>query len=212
MSQDIMNKPLVLQLNANWMPIDQKTLKEAVIAMTSQGDEPSAKALDIEYARDENGDYDFANPIYMNPVGWSDWISLPVRDFDFVIHSAKLAVRAPTVLIAPGYRKMPTMAPRATKFNIFERDRGVCQYTGKKISKTQGNVDHILPLSKGGKNTWENMVWTSAELNSRKGNKLNHEVGLTLIKAPTAPRPMPVSMKFREARHPTWAHFLVVDN
>ncbi|MHA2408219.1 MAG: HNH endonuclease [Candidatus Ranarchaeia archaeon] len=209
MTQDIMNKPIVLQLNGNWMPIDQKTLKEAIIAMTSDGNSPAAEALDISYDKDENGEYDFTTPAYMTPVKWEDWVNLPIRDYDFVIHSAKMEVRAPTVLIAPSYRKMPTTSTRATKFNVYERDKGICQYTGEKVSKGSGNIDHIKPVSKGGKNTWDNMVWTNADINSKKGNKSNKEAGLTLIREPLAPKPMPVSMKFRVAKHPTWKHFLI---
>jgi hypothetical protein len=53
------------------------------------------------------------------------------------------------------------------------------------------------------------MVWTSEKLNSDKGNRLNHEIGLKLIRSPKTPQPMPVSMKFKEAKHPTWKHFLL---
>ena len=214
MSHEIMNKPIVLQLNGNWMPIDTKTPKEAIIAMTSQGDSPPAQALDISYEKDENGEYDFSCPSYMNPVSWEDWIDLdktPIREYDEVIRTSRMEIRVPTVLLASNFRQMPTITARATKFNIYERDGGVCQYTGKKVSKGSGNIDHIQPVSKGGKNTWENMVWTSAELNSKKGNRLNHEVGLKLIRPPKAPPKMPVSMKFKpeNARHPSWLPFLV---
>lgn len=209
MNQDIMNKPIVLQLNANWLPIGQKTVKEAIIAMTSEGSSPPALALDIAYEMGEDGEYDFSTPSYINPVKWDDWVSLDVRDYDFSVSSAKFLMRAPTVLIAPNYRNVPMRSPRATKFNIYERDSGRCQYTGKKIPKGRGNIDHIIPRSRGGANSWKNMVWCDADINSRKGDKLPHEVGLKLIKNPAEPSATPVSVLFREAKHPTWAPFLI---
>jgi len=212
MTQDIMNKPIVLQLNANWMPIGTKSVKDAMIAMLSDGDQPAAFALDIAYEKGENGEYDFSAPTYMNPVKWDDWKNLPIREYDFVIHSARLEVRAPTVLVAPNYRHMPMSRPSPTKYNVFERDGGICQYTGKQLNKTQGNIDHVLPRSRGGKNTFENMVWCDKSINSKKGDKLPHEVGLQLRKKPKAPAVMPISAKFREAKHPTWMPFIIKSN
>ena len=208
MTQNIMNKPIVLQLNGNWQPIGQKSVKDAIISMTSIGDQPAAQSIDISYAKDENGEYDFSHPEYMNLVGWDEWAQLPIREYDFVIHSARLTMRAPTVIVAPNYRKMPMKKPAATKYNVFERDGGVCQYTGKKISRTAGNIDHILPQSKGGKNTFTNMVWCDQKVNFKKGNKSNSEAGLKLIRKPFAPKEAAISTFIREAKHPTWIHFL----
>lgn len=207
MSQNIMNKPIVLQLNGNWMPVGIKSIKEAFIAMTSEGDAPAALALDIAYEL-VDGECDFSNPTYMNAVGWEDWIQLPIRDYDFVVRSARLEVRAPTVLIAPNYREMPMRKPSPTKNNIFERDGGVCQYTGKKLGKGQGNIDHVVARARGGKNEWNNMVWCDKSLNSKKGDRLPHEVGLKLIRKPVEPPVLPLSMTFNEAKHPTWIPFI----
>lgn len=207
-TNNIMKSPIVLQLNGNWMPIAQKTVAEAVIAMTSQGESPAALALDIAYDKDENGEYDFSSPTYMNPVGWNEWMTLPVREYDLAIRTVNTEIRVPTVLIATKFRKMPVKKPRATKFNVFERDRGICAYTGKKVSRGQGNIDHIIPRSRGGKNTWENMVWCDKDINSKKGDKLPHEVGLKLLTKPIAPAEIPVSMTFREAKRPEWIPFI----
>jgi 5-methylcytosine-specific restriction endonuclease McrA len=207
-----MNKPIVLQLNANWLPIGQKTVKEAIISMTSEGSSPPALALDIAYDLGEDGEYDFSTPSYVNPVKWEDWVSLEIREYDFVISSSKFSMRVPTVLIAPNYRNVPMRSPRATKFNVFERDNGVCQYTGKKTSRKEGNVDHIIPLSRGGRNTWQNMVWSDLSINSKKGDRLPHEAGLKLIRKPVEPPVVPVSVTLKEAKHPSWVPFLINKN
>jgi hypothetical protein len=209
MHQDIMNKSIVLQLNANWMPIGQKTVKEAIISMTSNGDSPPALALDIAYDKGPDGKYDFSKPAYVNPVKWHDWINLEVRDCDLTVASTKFVMRAPTILIAPNYRQVPLRIPRATKFNVYDRDGGICQYTGKAISRGTGNIDHVIPVSRGGKNTWSNMVWCDQNINSKKGDRLPHEAGLKLIRKPREPRSTPVSVLIKEARHPSWIPFLI---
>lgn len=203
-----MKSPIVLQLNGNWMPISQKTVAEAIIAMTSMGESPAALALDIDYEKNADGEYDFSSPKYMNPVSWDEWINLPVRDFDISIHTVKMEIRVPTVLVAPSYRKMPTRKSRPTKYNVFDRDGGICQYTGKKLSKNQGNIDHVVARSRGGKNTWENMVWCTKEINSKKGDKPLSELGLKLLRKPTAPPEIPIAMTFREAKRPEWLPFI----
>jgi len=204
-----MNKPIVLQLNANWMPIGQKTVKQAIIAMTSGGNSPPALALDIAYELNEHGEYDFSTPSYINPVGWNEWMTLEVRDYDFGISTIHSKIRVPTVLIAPSYRHVPSRTPRSTKYNVFNRDNGICQYTGKYVSRGKGNVDHILPVSRGGKNVWSNMVWCDATVNSKKGSKLPHEAGLRLIKKPREPIATPITVLMSDANHPSWTPFLI---
>lgn len=62
-----------------------------------------------------------------------------------------------------------------------------CQYTGKQVSQSKADIDHVIPRSRGGKNSWENMVVCSKELNRAKGNKTPKEAGLKLIKKPGKP-------------------------
>ena len=78
--------------------------------------------------------------------------------------------------------------PTLSRQNIYERDGGQCQYTGKKLNSNECNLDHVIPRSKGGSNTWENLVLCDPAVNSKKGNRFNHEVGLKLSKIPKAPR------------------------
>lgn len=211
MIDSIINKPIVLSLNGLWMPIGFKTVKQAVKDMNGgeAGDTAPALALDIGYKLLDNGEYDFENAEYMNPVKWEEWIKLPVRPFDMSIATVKMVIRAPTVLIAQNFKKMPIKKFRPTKETIRQRDGDVCQYTGEKIPKGQGNIDHIIPKDKGGKDTFENQVWCKKEINSMKGNRFNHEVGLKLIRDPKAPKAVPVSATIKVARHLDWRHFLI---
>ena len=202
----VTEKLLTLTLNANWQPVGQKIVKEALCDLFG-GD--SYDALDIEYDIDDNGEYDFNNPLYMNPVSWDEWIKLPVRDFDFSVSSTKMTIRVPTILIAKNFAKMPMKRPKLTKNNIRARDNSTCQYTGKHLNGNEGNIDHVIPLSRGGKDRWDNMVYCSKKINTKKQNKTPEEAGLELIKEPRSPGSKPLMAFIRNARHADWKHFLL---
>lgn len=143
------------------------------------------------------------------PTKWSDWIALPVRDCDQAVNTPRGPVRVPTVIIAVHYTRVPRRRPRFSARGIWERDGGVCQYTGRKLSPKEGNIDHVVPRSRGGKTSWDNCVLTHCEVNSRKADRLPHEAGLRLRKQPAAPRALPVSVLIRnQHRIPDWEHFL----
>jgi len=202
-------KPVVLKLNGNWEPIGFQNAKQAIISMCEESSDSGTWAMNISYdINNITGEYDFDNPKEIYPVKWSDWINLPIRDYDCVIQGACRAFRAPTVTIAIDYHKMPMVEKSPNKSNIYERDGGIDQYTGKKLSRHQASIDHVTPKSKGGDNSWGNLVLTDKEINFRKGNRSNEEVGLQLIRKPKAPPKMPISFFIKEARHKDWGHFL----
>lgn len=204
---ELLDKVLTLSLNKSWAAIGMLSVRRALIAMCSESDgEKAAMALDIEMAKDENGD-DIM--VYANPVNWETWLSLPIRPGDLFIQSAHQKVRVPTVIVSAHFNKMPMKRPRLSSGAIFTRDNGTCQYTGEKLPRSQLNIDHVIPRDRGGRDEWTNMVLASTRLNSLKGNRLNHEIGLTLIRKPVAPPSLPVSATITEAKHPTWKPFLL---
>ncbi len=189
---DHLNKPIVLVLNRHWQAIHVKTPAEAFCMLASDG----ATALDIF-------DGNFL------PTKWSDWIVLPVREHDQRVNTPRGPVRVPTVIIAVNYARVPLRRPRFGARGIWERDGGVCQYTGRKLDRHEGNIDHVVPRSRGGKTSWNNCVLAHREVNSRKGNRLPHEAGLRLRKQPTSPRALPVSVLIRNHHGVAdWEHFL----
>ena len=206
---NVINQP-VLALNAAWQSIGTKTVKDAFIAMCGgDGDKnPAALALDMDFPIDQNGNVDWDNPKYIQPVEWEVWQHLPIRDFDLVIHSANMSIRVPRVIIQPNFAKMPLIAPRPTKDAIRRRDNGICQYSGKSLSWREGNIDHVIPKEKGGKNTFENMVWCHKDINSKKANMTPEQAGLRLLRRPYAPKSTPVSSTLTIAHHPCWVHFM----
>lgn len=213
MENSIINKTICLNLNANWQPVGFKTVKDAIVDLCSgeSHDKPTSMALDIDYDVDDNGEPITTQAKSMNPVTWSEWLTLPIRSWDPVVRSARLTIRAPTVIIATNFNKMPVKRfnGRPSKDAIYRRDNGMCQYTGRKIERQSATIDHIVPSSKGGGDSWENLVLCSKDVNSKKGNKLNSEVGLKLLRNPVAPSPIPLYATIREARHFDWTHFLI---
>jgi len=209
----IENKLICLNLNANWQPIGFKTVKDAIVDLCGcdVGGKPATLALDIDYNIDDFGDPILTEPKTMNPVSWTEWLSLPVRPWDLSINSAHMKVRVPTVIIAVNFSKMPVkqFKNKPSKDAIYVRDGGIDQYTGKKLDRNIATVDHVIPRSKGGGDTWENLVLCSKDINSKKGNRYNNEVGLKLLKNPTAPQPVPVYALIKDARHVDWQHFLI---
>jgi 5-methylcytosine-specific restriction endonuclease McrA len=99
--------------------------------------------------------------------------------------------------------------PKFNARNLWERDGGRCQYTGRRLRPGEGNIDHIVPRSRGGATSWENCVLASREVNSRKANRTPEEAGLKLLGSPRAPREMPVTRLLRNVHGiPEWEPFL----
>jgi 5-methylcytosine-specific restriction endonuclease McrA len=209
---DVAHKAICLSLNRNWQVVGYKTVKDTIIQLCGTGNdsENNSLALDIDYNVDENGEPMFASAKSIVPVTWKEWLSLPIRPWDLTINSAHSVIRVPTVVVAVNYAKMPMRMFRGkpTKEALWRRDNGTCQYTGKPVSKHDANIDHVIPRSKGGKDTWANMVVSSKDINTKKGNRLNSEVGLKLIRTPVAPGATPVCDLITEAKHADWQHFM----
>jgi 5-methylcytosine-specific restriction endonuclease McrA len=180
---DILNKTIVLVLNRNWQAINIRTPQDAFCQMAAN----AATALDIE------GDE------HIRPVKWDEWITLPVREGDHAVRTAHGAIRVPTVIVAVNYARVPKNRPKLSAKTIRERDGNRCQYTGKLLRADEGSLDHVLPRSRGGKDAWENLVWSDKMVNAKKGNRLPHEAGLKLLAMPRAPKELPVTALIRNA-------------
>jgi 5-methylcytosine-specific restriction endonuclease McrA len=207
MNTSSIDSPTVLALNRLWQATGHRTVRDSLVALAGgSGQVPAALGMDIVYARTEDG-WDFSKPVSVTPVAWADWLRLPIREYDQTLSTPRQRVRVPTVIITPHYSKMPLRRASVSREAIFQRDAGIDQYTGRYVPYEDGNLDHVIARHRGGLNTFENLVWTHRDTNSRKANKLPHEVGLTLLRIPKAPLPVPVVATLRP-RHRDWTHFL----
>ncbi len=178
---DVLSKSTVLVLNRNWQAIGVKTPMEA-FSMIASG---ATTALDI------------GTDGHIRPVKWAEWLMLPVRECDNCIGTVRGPVRVPTVLVLSRFDKVPKKRPKFGARGIWERDGGICQYSGRKLRPQEGNIDHIVPLSRGGPTSWDNCVLTDKRINSRKGSRLPEEAGLKLLRRPAVPRELPVTVLIR---------------
>ena len=178
---NVLNKAIVLVLNRNWQAINVRTPAEAFCQMATG----VAPALAVE---GEN---------QIHPVTWAEWITLPLRPQDEAVHTVRGAIRVPTVIVLANFAKVPQRRPKLNARAIRDRDGNRCQYTGALLKPDEGSIDHVLPRSRGGRDAWENCVWASKAVNSKKGNRLPHEAGLKLLSAPRAPKELPMTALIR---------------
>jgi len=189
---DILNKATVLVLNRNWQAINIRTPQDAFCQMATG----VATGLEVDGES-------------IRPVTWAEWLNLPIREQDQVVHTVRGAIRVPTVIVLASFAKVPKKRPKLCARTIRERDGNRCQYTGVLLRPEEGNIDHVVPRSRGGKDAWENCVWSSKSVNSKKGNRLPHEAGLKLLKQPVAVREMPVTALIRNTHGiPDWEPFV----
>lgn len=142
---------------------------------------------------------------------WEDWVDIPTQPEDDCIITPTIRIRIPRVILLLDFDRLPRHEVRFTRKNIFYRDRNRCQYCGHKFQTRDLNLDHVTPLSRGGKSTWENVVCCCIACNSRKGGHLPEEAGMRLFRAPTKPRWHPlVKISFTSGQYEAWKNFLDV--
>jgi 5-methylcytosine-specific restriction endonuclease McrA len=106
-----------------------------------------------------------------------------VAEYDDWVRSPSTSMRIPSVVVLRDYVK-PQKRVAFTRFNLFLRDEFCCQYCGARGDLT---FDHVVPRSRGGATTWENVVAACSSCNLRKGNQNLRASGLSLRRPPRQP-------------------------
>jgi len=106
-----------------------------------------------------------------------------LAEYDEVVRSQRAVFRIPSVVVLKEYIR-PRKRVAFTRFNLFLRDEFCCQYCGSKGDLT---FDHVVPRSRGGTTSWENVVAACAPCNLRKGNRSLKQSGLSLRRRPMQP-------------------------
>jgi len=134
-----------------------------------------------------------------------------VSTYDTVIHSPSLEILLPSVVSLKSYVAQDR-APAFTRFNLFLRDGFSCQYCGRGEDLT---FDHLLPRSRGGRTTWENILTACASCNLAKGGKTPAEAAMRPRRQPC--RPTMYQLQERGRRfppnhlHESWLDYLYWD-
>ena len=125
-----------------------------------------------------NADGHPVNMLPLSAVSWKEAIMYMYHDKcdvlewydDWVVHSAKWETRVPAVIMLKDFLKRSTN-PRFSKTNVYLRDVYHCQYCNERVTNKTATMDHVIPLSKGGKTRWDNIITACAPCNSKKANQ-----------------------------------------
>ena len=106
-----------------------------------------------------------------------------VNNYDRIVRSPSFSMKLPSVIALKSYIK-PKSNPNFTRFNVFLRDKFMCQYCG---SNSELTFDHLLPRSRGGKTDWDNVVTACSSCNVQKGGRLYDNSEMSLQQIPYQP-------------------------
>lgn len=147
-------------------------------------------------------------------IGWQQAIKLQFMDRikvieyydDWEVHSPSLTMQVPALAITKDYHAFQK-GVRFSRQNLYLRDLFQCQYCSETLDPDSLNIDHVIPLSKGGKTNWENCVTSCIPCNSRKANRIAKP-----IREPFKPDYWTLSNRKKKMthplRHPSWTPFI----
>ncbi|HYL68396.1 MAG TPA: HNH endonuclease [Candidatus Limnocylindria bacterium] len=100
------------------------------------------------------------------------------------VHSTSKAIKVPSVIRLLTYRHIPQQSRALSRKNILLRDRNTCQFCAAAFPASELTLDHVVPRSRGGRSSWENLVACCYACNNRKGDRTPEEAGLKLQRRP----------------------------
>ncbi len=193
----VLNEP-VLVLNRGYTAVRVVPVREAFVLLFRQ----IAEVISVNQGRYETFDI-------------SSWLEIAdlQRQYELSEHewirAASSYVAAPTIIRITSSNRQPDFQVRLNRRNLFARDRNKCQYCGKKFPVADLSIDHVVPISRGGGNSWENLVCSCVACNTRKGSRTPREAGMRLITRPVQPRHCPDrALSLRRKHYEVWKVFL----
>lgn len=163
----------VLVLNKSWVAVNIATVRRAM-TLLYQGVARAVHPHDYRL-------YDF-----------DDWCELSkLKEEGRYIHTPTISIRVPDVIQLYAFNGFFRQEVRFSRRNIFERDKNTCQYCGRRYAKSELTIDHVVPRSKGGYDSWENLVLACVKCNVRKGDRTPEEASMPLLKKPVKPAWLP---------------------
>lgn len=107
------------------------------------------------------------------------------------VHTPSFRIRLPEVIVLNAFNGFHSQEVRLSRRNVFARDKSVCQYCGRRFARSDLSIDHVVPKSRGGRDTWENLVLACTACNLKKRDRTPEEAHMPLIRKPVAPRWLP---------------------
>jgi 5-methylcytosine-specific restriction endonuclease McrA len=100
------------------------------------------------------------------------------------LHASRRDYALPSVIRLLEYRRIPHQTRALSRKNILIRDRYTCQYCHKTFAGAELTLDHVIPRSRAGETSWENLVACCHACNNRKGSRTPEEAGVRLLRQP----------------------------
>lgn len=125
------------------------------------------------------------------------------------VRTVRMDIAVPRVIRLLGYDRLPDQRVKLNRRNLFARDRNRCQYCGHFFPTNELSIDHIVPRSRGGPDTWENLVCSCVRCNARKGGRTPVEARMKLVRKPVRPRRSPlITVRLGHDKYESWKAFL----
>ncbi len=167
-----------------------------------------------------NADYRPLSYFPLSLWGWQDALKAVflerdevVAEYDRVVRSPSFEMKLPSVVSLKNFVSH-ARTPAFTRFNVFLRDSFTCQYCGS-TERDLLTFDHVIPRSRGGRTTWDNITTACSPCNLRKGGRAPRDAGMHQARAPVRPTMFELNERGRafppNYLHKSWQDFLYWD-
>lgn len=195
----------VLVLNRSYSPIHVIRVRRAIGMVYRE----LAEIIHVEDGIYQN--YDFEKWMEMSEYFLADLEDPQEYDdsHEDWIRGINFRIRVPKVIRLHTFDRLPKKTLRFNRRSVFARDENLCQYCEKQYPPSQLSFDHVIPKSRGGKTTWENVVTSCLDCNGKKRNRTPEEAGMKLRKTPVKPKRSPlVTARCDHPKYQVWQHFI----
>jgi len=125
------------------------------------------------------------------------------------IRAVNFELQVPRVIRLLSYDRMPRQKLQLNRRSVLARDEHRCQYCGRQFPPQRLSLDHVIPRSRGGRTTWENVVCACLECNIKKGGRTPREAKMKLVRRPIRPKRNPMLVhKLASPKYQTWMTWL----
>lgn len=157
---------------------------------------------------------DFNDGNYVN-YDFESWIEISQLQQQFErerhdwVRTVRFDIAVPRIIRLLGYQKVPASEVKLNRKNLFARDRNRCQYCGRLFPTSELSIDHVVPRTQGGGDTWTNLVCACVRCNAKKGGRTPEQAHMPLVRRPEQPKRNPmISVRLGSPRYESWKAFL----
>lgn len=188
----------VLVVNRFYMAVHVVNVRRAFGLLYRQ----LAEVLDVDEGHYAN--YDFETWLEMSELRAEE-----KKLTDDWVRSVSFEVLVPRVIRLLKYDRVPKLSTRFNRRNLFARDNNQCQYCSRVLPSSQLSIDHVMPRSRNGETTWDNVVACCVRCNTKKGGRTPQEAHMRLLRPPRKPKHNPLfADKLSNPKYENWKPFV----